>query len=224
MQLCRVRVHHWGGINRVAFDPGKEHIVVLHPRDGSGDPFKLLGLMVDVKLLMNQAIEKILSQIRLKIKAILRTKPYYSVKELVGQFKTHIWGIIEIHNEGIFQVSESLLKKLANVQHSFLDELGIEAEEAFLKFNFAPPVLRRNIGVLGLLQKRVLGLAHPIFHELLPYHVHVFGSPRAGEHTRQLYGHILKVKFQQALHNRSIFAMVYVYNRLPQEVMDTVNV
>ena len=80
MQLCRVRVHHWGGINRVAFDPGKEHIVVLHPRDGSGDPFKLLGLMVDVKLLMNQAIEKILSQIRPKIKAILRTKPYYSVK------------------------------------------------------------------------------------------------------------------------------------------------
>ena len=59
MQLCRVRVHHWGGINREAFDPGKEHIVVLHPRDGSGNQFKLLGLMVDVKLLMNQAIEKL---------------------------------------------------------------------------------------------------------------------------------------------------------------------
>ena len=30
MHLCRVRVHKWGNTNRVAFDPGKEHIVILH--------------------------------------------------------------------------------------------------------------------------------------------------------------------------------------------------
>ena len=28
MHLCRVRVHKWGNTNRVAFDPGKEHIVI----------------------------------------------------------------------------------------------------------------------------------------------------------------------------------------------------
>jgi hypothetical protein len=34
----------------------------------------------------------------------------------------------------------------------------------------------------------------------------------------------LEVKFQQALHSRSIFGMVYVYNRLPQDVVDSKNV
>jgi len=221
MHLCRVRVHHWGNINRVAFDPGKEHIVILHPRDGCGDPFKLLGLLVDVKLIMQQAIEKILSQIRPKIKAILRTKPYYSVGELINQFKTHVWGLMEIHNAGIFHASDYLLQKLDSAQHDFLIDLGVEEADAFLQHNFAPPSLRRNIGVLGLLQKRVLGLSHPVFQDLLPYHVDVFGSLRPGEHDKQLYGHILNVQYQQALHGRSIFSMVYVYNRLPQDVVDS---
>ena len=47
IHLYRVRVHHWDKINRVASDPQKEHIVILHPRDGSGDPYKFLGLLVD---------------------------------------------------------------------------------------------------------------------------------------------------------------------------------
>ena len=99
--------------------------------------------------------------------------------------------------------------------------LGVEESDAFLKYNFAPPSLRRNIGVLGLLQKRVLGLSHPVFQDLLSYHADVLGSLRPGEHDKQLYGHILNVQFQHALLYRSIFAMVYVYNRLPQEVVDS---
>ena len=79
---------------------------------------------------------------------------------------------------------------------------------------------RRNIGALGLLHKRVLGLSHPIFQNLLPFHADVFGSLRQGEHTRQLYGHVLIVQAQHSLHARSIFGMVYVYNRLPQELVD----
>ncbi len=74
MHLCRTRVHKWGRINRVAFDPSKEHVVVIHPTLGEGDPFKLLGLLVDYKLIMDAGIEKILSQARPKIRAILRTK------------------------------------------------------------------------------------------------------------------------------------------------------
>ena len=75
--------------------------------------------------------------------------------------------------------------------------------------------------MLEMLQKRVLGLSHSVFQDLLPYHADVFGSLRPGEHDKQLYGHILNVQFQHALHNRSIFAMVYVYNRLPQDVVDS---
>ena len=84
------KVHKWGRINRVSFDAGKEHIIILHPIHGEGDPFKLLGCLVDCKLVMQQAVERILSQARPKIKAILRTRQFYDSKELVNQFKTHI--------------------------------------------------------------------------------------------------------------------------------------
>ena len=109
--LCRTRVHKWDRINRVAFDPSKEHVVVIHPTLGEGDPFKLLGLLVDYKLIMDAGIEKILSQARPKIRAILRTKHHYNVAELITQFKTHIWGIMEIYNGGIFHAPNHLIDR-----------------------------------------------------------------------------------------------------------------
>ena len=88
--MTRVRVHKSGRVNRVAFGPAKEHLVILHPIDGAGEPFKFLGCMFDCKLIMNQATDKILSQIRPKVKAILRTRQYYDATELICQFKTHV--------------------------------------------------------------------------------------------------------------------------------------
>ena len=220
MQCCRADVHKWGRVNRVTFDADKEHIVVIHPILAHGDPFKLLGCLVDFKLQMHQAMDAILAQIRPKVKSILRTRTHYDISSMIGQFKTHIWGLMEIHNDAIFHAASSALAKIDHVQQHFLDELGISDGEAFLRFNFASPLLRRNIGILGLLHKRVLGKGHPIFQRLLPFHRDVFGSLRPAEHNRQLYGHILEVNRQYNLHDRSIFSMVYVYNRLSQNVVE----
>ena len=54
---CRQRVHAWGKVNRVILDAAKEHFVVIHPRDSHGEPFKLLGLMIDLDLHMHSAID-----------------------------------------------------------------------------------------------------------------------------------------------------------------------
>ena len=94
------------------------------------------------------------------------------------------------------------------------------ASNAFLEFNFAPPTLCRNIGILGLLHKRVLGLSHPMFQTLLPFCSDVPGAWCPGDHNKQLYGHLPEANFQLALFCRSIFGMTYVYNRLPQEIVD----
>ena len=80
MTACRSKVHQWGKINRVTSDAGKEHIIVIHPLQGEGDPFKLLGCLVDCKLVMQQAVDKMMSQIRPKVKAILLTKNFYDKK------------------------------------------------------------------------------------------------------------------------------------------------
>ena len=97
---------------------------------------------------------------------------------------------MECHSGDLFHASDSVLKKLDQVHFQFLHELEMNASEAFTDFNFAPPMLRRNIGVLGLLHKRVLGLGHPIFQKLLPFCAELFNETRPGRHNKQLYGHL----------------------------------
>ena len=98
----------------------------------------------------------------------------------------------------------------------------MDERTAFVEHNFAPPLLRRDIGILGLLHKRVLGKAHAAYQALLPFQRDVFGSLRAnvGEHDKQLYGHELEIHRQYGLYDRSIFPMTGIYNKLPQEVVD----
>ena len=153
----------------------------------------------------------------------MRTRGYYSVSELITQYKTHVWGLVEIHCGGYFHAASSLLDKVDQVQRSFLHHLQISEADAFLDFNFAPTILRRNIAVLGLLHKRVLGLCHRSFESLLPWYSQRLGE-RAVGHNKQLYGHWLEVKEHRALFSRSIFSMIDIYNNLPQSVVDAPSV
>ena len=78
--------------------------------------------------------------------------------------------------------------------------------------------------MLGLLHKRVLGQCHPLFNSLLPFCADMGQPMMPGGHDKQLYGHLHEVRYQLALFFRSIFAMVTVYNRLPQYVVNATNV
>ena len=110
LEKCRARTHKWGKINRVSFDASKEFFAVLHPSEGHGPCFKLLGCMVDTDLRMQTCIEQLLAKIRPKITAILRTRGFYNIPDLVSQFKTHIWGLIEVNIGGYFHAASSLLE------------------------------------------------------------------------------------------------------------------
>jgi len=224
LEECRTHVHKWGRTNRAVFDPGKKHTRITHPQFAEGDPFKLLGLMVDCKLVMDQAIEKVLAQIRPKVKALLRTRAHYSSAQLVDQFKTQVWGIMEAQSGGFFHASTSHLAKLDDVQRHFLNDIEVSEATAFIDMNFAPPTLRRNIGMLGLLHKRALGLCHPDYEVLLPWFRTHYGFVVAGRHDKQLYNHALEVTAQVGLFRCSVFAMVDVYNHLSQSVVDSPSV
>ena len=221
LKCCKDQVHKWGGMNRVSFDASKEHMVVLHPTENHGQAFKLLGCMIDVDLRMHSALDQLLSKIRPKTTAILRTRAYYDTSELILQFKTHVWSLIEMNIGGYFHAAASLLEKIDDVHDRFIHELGLSSAEAFLKYNLPPPKLRRNVGILGLLHKRVLGKCHPSFEVLLPWSSSRFSVSRGLGHSKQLYGHNIEVSHHQAIFNRSIFAMVDIYNNLPQYVVDS---
>ena len=50
MKTCQTAIHHCGAMNRVAFDHNKEEFAVLGPTDGYGDEFKVLGPLIDTKI------------------------------------------------------------------------------------------------------------------------------------------------------------------------------
>ena len=125
---------------------------------------------------------------------------------------------------GLFHAVSTLLEKIDHVQNRFLSQLGISSQHALLEYNFPPPSLRRNIAVLGLLQKRVLGQCHASFEKLLPWWTDNFPEGRAGRHNKQLHGHWGEIRAHPALFRRSIFGQIDVYNNLPQHVVDATSV
>ena len=208
-------MYKWGHRNRIIFDSSKDHLIIIHPDLGEGATFKLLGCTIDTALRMREAVDSIVAKAKPKIKAILRLRAHYSLEDMLLQYKTHIWGFTEYQNGIICHAAPSTLDALNRLQRWFLHELGISEEEAFIQYNFAPPTLRRDIGLLGLIHKRVLGLAHPAFEELLPWH-----NEYDGGHTKQVFSHTIECNFQWVLFNRSIFGLVAIYNQMPQEIVD----
>ena len=76
---------------------------------------------------------------------------------------------MEYHSGALVHATFTRLAVLDRLQLRFLQHLGISEIDAFMHFSFAPPSLRRDIAVQGLLHKRVIGLAHPSFSELFPF-------------------------------------------------------
>ena len=170
---------------------------------------------------MEAAVDAILSKIRPKIRAMLRTRGQYSQNDMCHQLKIHVWSHMEHVNGCIAHAAPSHLNKLDSAQRYFLNGMDMTEEVAFLDHNLAPPSLRRDIGLLGLLHKRVLGQCHPAYNDLLPLApASWYQGPPAPRHNRLLNNHIHECMFHCDLFSRSIFGMVNIYNRLPQCFID----
>ena len=196
---------------------------MIHPTRGVGVDLKLLSCLVDTKVLMVSEINATLAKARSKVTSFLRLRLFFSFSDMVSQYKIHIWSFTEYINGCIYHAAPSHLEKIDKLQEHFLHELQSNAAHAFKQENFAPPTLRRDIGMLGLIHKRVLGLAHPAFDSLLPFQPHSFYVANAGNifirHDKQIYNHNMECS-NNAVFQRSIFGLVYLYNRLPQRIID----
>ena len=97
-----------------------------------------------------------------------RLQHVYSLRDLLNQFKAHVWSYLEYHNGAIIVAKRADRGRLDRMQRSFLHQLGLTDEEAFVNFNFAPLSLRRSIGIRGFLHKRILGTCHPVLIQAFP--------------------------------------------------------
>jgi len=90
----------------------------------------------------------------------------------------------------------------------------MDERTAFLDYNFAPPSLRRDIGILGFLHKRMLKQCHPAFEAFLP----IDTSPSSW-HDKQFLAPTGFIRLPGLL-ERSLVGKIWVYNRLHQSIVD----
>ena len=219
---CQESVHAWGVVNRVSFDASKEEFAILGAQDGHGGPFRLLGPVVDQKLLMNDCVDKLYRKAKPKARALLRCARFFNVSDLLLLFKAHVRSQIEWCNGAIYHVARSKLAWLDSVQVSFLRHIGFDERVAFAHFNLAPLQTRRDVGMLGVLWKISRGLAHADLVELFPRAPHNKSRMSTRVHARR--HNMQLVDFcdgsQLAQFARSLFGLVKVWNALPQEFVE----
>ena len=216
LQDAQHRAHVWGVQNRVCFDPNKEAIKIIHPEYGDADTFVLLGTLFDCHLTMDPCLEGLLQQLRAKVFALVKIQHVYDIPSLLNMFKAHIWSKMEYYSGALLIAGEIKLRKLDKMQGGFFYKLGLDDKSAFVDYNFAPPALRRAIGMLGFLHKRILGQCHPALMSLLPARE----MSDYAFHTKQLESHFEEVRAHRNMYNSSLYMYILIYNRLPQELVD----
>ena len=122
----------------------------------------------------------------------------------------------EYHNGALIVAQIKQLQRIDKMQRWFLHELDITDTNAFVLHNFAPPSLRRRIGMLGFIHKRVLGICHPALVKELPFEPVQDGR----YHPRTLVSHWSEVRAYSRLFNNSLYMYIMMYNRMPQEIVD----
>ena len=109
---CQEELHSWGAANQVSFDPSKESKHVLSRTDPHGPNFKLLGVIFDCRLFMDDAVRAVTAKIKWKLQMLLRSRRSFSTKDLVIQYKQQVMSCIEYRT-----VSGSLSQTSAKCQH-----------------------------------------------------------------------------------------------------------
>ena len=218
MNDCQQELHRWGDGNQVSFDPGKEskHILGTGLR-GDGGSFILLGVTFDVGLIMADEIQNLCSSVSWKAASILRARRYFNTPELVNLWKSKVLSYIECRTPGIYHAADTHLKRLDSCQRHFLSDIGLSEAQSLHDFNLAPLNVRRDISMLGLIHRTLLGKGPEHFREFFRVAEttgNVQTRRRAALHTRPRSNSFLEIG------RRSALGLVAIYNLLPQEIVD----
>jgi hypothetical protein len=215
-------LHNWGFANQVTFDPGKESFHILHPRRYVGNNFHMLGVTFDPQLIMHTACYEIAAIASVRLRALLRTKRFHSTPTLVRQYKAQILSSIDFATPAIYHAPQFFLHVLDRIQDEFLAEMSLSPLAALCDYNLAPLSTRRDISMMGLLQRVSLGIAPAQFNHFI-----YAASPGAQSrgwaftflrHGRQLHDPI--DGSTSRVMERSVLGLIYTYNCLPTHVVE----
>ena len=136
-------------------------------------------------------------------------------------FKSHILSYIEFRTPGIFHATDTVLMPLDNILTKVLNDTGIASLDALRHFRLAPLCARRDIAMLGVVHRSVLGKG-PVelraFFRLSEERPARLGSRSAARrHSRTLVDCCHGLVQDYCL--RSALAMPRIYNLLPEYVV-----
>ena len=106
---------------------------------------------------MSDAVESCVAAASWRIYSLIRTRRFYCDAELVNLYKSHVLSYIEYRTSAIYHASLSILAPLDALQTRFLRSLGITPRDALMHFNLAPLSTRRDISILGVVHRTLLG-------------------------------------------------------------------
>ena len=91
------------------FDASKEHLHVLDRREPEGEGFALLGVEFDESLSMQKEVDDLANRCHWKLKALLRSRRFFTQKQLVQQYKTHVLPFLEHSTSAVYHATATLL-------------------------------------------------------------------------------------------------------------------
>ena len=147
--------------------------------------------------------------------------------QLVLSYKAQLLSFIEYRTPAIYHTWVSALEHLGQVQRKLLKSAGMSSISALIHCRLAPLSARRDIALLGVIHRTVLGGG--------PDHFKTFFKPdlqaRAGSQARhrlQLIeykgGHWTDFAYPNSRPadyiSNSMLGLISVYNRLPAEIVE----
>jgi len=210
----------------VQFDASKEGFYIIDRRSPVGGKFRLLGVTFDPTLVMDTACFEIAAQAHARLKTLLRGVRFFNVRVLVWLYKSHVLSFVEYSTPAIHHAPAFFLAQIDRVQETFLEEVGLSAEVALFDHGLAPLSSRRDIAMLGLLQRIVCGASPPHFSDVIrrestPVFPRCLRSPSL-RHSCQLQDPIDGT--HSRMMERSVLGIIYTYNLLPQHVVGSIKV
>ena len=221
LQNCQTALHRWGAANQVIFEAEKETFHIIDTKTPHGDSFKLLGVLFDTKLVMEEAINEIAAVANTRLQVLLKGRRFFSVAVMVRLYKSQVLSYLEYATPAIYHAPQFFLQRLDCIQNRFLEFLEISPADALIEYNLGPLCVRRDISMLGLIHRTVLGKG--------PEHFRNYFKPEGQPpFPRGMLHRELRHEFQlydptngsecNAL-KRSALSLIYPYNLLPPKVV-----
>ena len=106
---------------------------------------------------MSSTVHNLANDCWWEVKAIPRTGRFNTGADLVNLYKAQVLSFIEHRTAAIYHACNTSLDELQHVQDKVLDAAGVSALDALRNVVLAPLRVWRDIALLGLIHRTVLG-------------------------------------------------------------------